>query len=84
MAENSIKSKICSHENEFRAAFRLVWIHHGAEMAFKVLLCAFGLISVQNSFSVQSRIDNEISNSQPFTAVNGEPLPVRGVICGGV
>lgn len=54
-----------------------------AEMVFKVLFCAFGLISVYNSFSVQSETDNKISNSQPSTLVKGEPLPVRGVIWWG-
>lgn len=67
MAENSI---ICSHENELRPSglseFTMV-----AEMVFEVLFCAFGLISVQNSFSVQSETDNEISNSQPFAIVKG-------------
>lgn len=75
---------MCSHENEFRPAFRLVWIYHGAAMAFKVLFCAFGLINVHNSFSVQSETDNEISNSQPFTVVKGEPFPVRGGIWWGL
>lgn len=54
-----------------------------AEMVFKVLFCAFGLISVYNSFSVQGETDNKISNSQPSTLVKGEPLPVRGVIWWG-